>query len=345
MGSGFTNDVLHAENVDFSGGFPVEGKVIADGQLLIGSTVAPNIRVATLTAGANVTITNGAGTIQIAATNSGGDVVGPGSATDNALVRFDGTTGKLVQNGVITEDDTGNLSQSASVSGASLSMTTANTSNTASATAFHRVQVAGTTASDAYYQADISGGQNWTWGLDNSDSDSWVLSASGTPGTTNVMRVATTGEINYPLQPAFFANGAGGTDVTGNSTTFVVGTGGTAYTEIYDQNGDFNTNGTFTAPVTGRYHFDSTIQCTGFLSAHTQGFSSIAASNRSAQGPLVNPFAAMGVAANGFSFVATTDIDMDAADTCVNRVTVESGTLVVDVTADARTHFSGHLVC
>lgn len=38
-----------------------------------------------------------------------GDVVGPGSATDNALVRFDLTTGKLVQNSAATVDDSGNL--------------------------------------------------------------------------------------------------------------------------------------------------------------------------------------------------------------------------------------------
>ena len=36
-------------------------------------------------------------------------VSGPASATDNALVRFDITTGKLVQNGVVTEDDNGSL--------------------------------------------------------------------------------------------------------------------------------------------------------------------------------------------------------------------------------------------
>jgi len=38
-----------------------------------------------------------------------GDVVGAASATDNALVRFDGATGKLVQNGTVTQDDNGNL--------------------------------------------------------------------------------------------------------------------------------------------------------------------------------------------------------------------------------------------
>lgn len=35
-----------------------------------------------------------------------GDVVGPASATDNAIVRFDGTTGKLMQNSAVTIDDT-----------------------------------------------------------------------------------------------------------------------------------------------------------------------------------------------------------------------------------------------
>ena len=39
-----------------------------------------------------------------------GDVVGPASATDNAVARFDGTTGKLIQNSVTTIDDTGNAS-------------------------------------------------------------------------------------------------------------------------------------------------------------------------------------------------------------------------------------------
>ena len=42
---------------------------------------------------------------------TGGDVVGPASATDNAVVRFDGTTGKLVQNSVVTiADSTGDIS-------------------------------------------------------------------------------------------------------------------------------------------------------------------------------------------------------------------------------------------
>jgi hypothetical protein len=51
----------------------------------------------------NFTITNTSPSL-------GGDVVGPSSATDNAVARFDTTTGKLIQNSVTLIDDTGNAS-------------------------------------------------------------------------------------------------------------------------------------------------------------------------------------------------------------------------------------------
>jgi WD40 repeat protein len=38
-----------------------------------------------------------------------GDFVGPSSSTDNAIVRYDGTTGKLAQNSLATVGDTGDL--------------------------------------------------------------------------------------------------------------------------------------------------------------------------------------------------------------------------------------------
>lgn len=38
-----------------------------------------------------------------------GDVTGPGSATDNALARFDGTGGKTIQNSTVIADDSGNM--------------------------------------------------------------------------------------------------------------------------------------------------------------------------------------------------------------------------------------------
>lgn len=45
-----------------------------------------------------------------------GDVVGATSSTDNAIVRFDSTTGKLIQNSVVTIDDNGNFSNVESIS-------------------------------------------------------------------------------------------------------------------------------------------------------------------------------------------------------------------------------------
>jgi hypothetical protein len=48
----------------------------------------------------NFTITNTSPSL-------GGDVVGPASATDNAIARYDTTTGKLIQNSVVTVGDTG----------------------------------------------------------------------------------------------------------------------------------------------------------------------------------------------------------------------------------------------
>lgn len=41
--------------------------------------------------------------------DAAGDVTGPGTSTDNAWVRFDGTTGKQLQNGTWAEDDSGNV--------------------------------------------------------------------------------------------------------------------------------------------------------------------------------------------------------------------------------------------
>lgn len=67
----------------------------------------------TLAAGTGITITTNASTDTVTISASGGaglgDVVGPASATDHAIARFDLTTGKLIQNSTAILSDAGAL--------------------------------------------------------------------------------------------------------------------------------------------------------------------------------------------------------------------------------------------
>jgi hypothetical protein len=62
---------------------------------------------ASVSAGTGISYDSGTGVITNSSPSLGGDVVGPASATDNAIARFDTTTGKLLQNSVVTVGDTG----------------------------------------------------------------------------------------------------------------------------------------------------------------------------------------------------------------------------------------------
>jgi hypothetical protein len=68
-------------------------------------------------------ITDGSGALSWSSAASG-DVYGPASATDNAVARYDGTTGKIIQNSGVTIDDSNNV-----VGVAQLNATTVDTTN------------------------------------------------------------------------------------------------------------------------------------------------------------------------------------------------------------------------
>lgn len=96
---------------------PDQTVALSDGTGIDVTGTYPNFTI-TNTAPDQVVALTGAGTTSISGTYPNftitsndefdGDVVGPASATDNAIARFDSTTGKLIQNSVVTIDDAGN---------------------------------------------------------------------------------------------------------------------------------------------------------------------------------------------------------------------------------------------
>lgn len=293
----------------------------------------------TVGAGALLTLTNS--NITAATTNA---IVGAGSISYASLT-FDGT-GNAITTTTQTQLVTGpNVTIGGSQTGVTNTLTISNASNTASSNALQQVTVAGTSAGDAFTTYTVSGTTNWSLGVDNSvTGDPFVVAASTALGTTNVMSVATTGEINYPLQPAFLAYlGTTDSNVTGDGTAYTLGTGN-ALTEIFDQNSDFNTNGTFTAPVTGRYRlsFNMTFQEIGAL--HTLGNYILSTSNRAYTATYLNVGA---VQTGGFYCMSTSVLaDMDVNDTATVLIAISGSTKTVDAYGVATfTYFSGSLDC
>lgn len=86
------------------------------------------------------------------ATRVSGDVVGPAVATDNAIARYDGATGKLIQNSALIVDDTGNIVGSA----AGLKIT-GGTGTTADLT-FQTTSGVGATGADIHFLVGNNGG-------------------------------------------------------------------------------------------------------------------------------------------------------------------------------------------
>jgi parallel beta-helix repeat protein len=84
--------------------------------------------------GTGVTVTDDAGNdatvVTITSGGGSGDVVGPASATDNAIARYDGTTGKLIQNSSASIADDGTVSAT-SFSGGASALTALNINGTA----------------------------------------------------------------------------------------------------------------------------------------------------------------------------------------------------------------------
>jgi hypothetical protein len=227
-------------------------------------------------------------------------------------------------------------------------LTVTNTDNTnASSGALIKAVSGGASAGDGVFQASTTT-TTWSFGVDNSvtspTADPFVISQGTALGTNNIMSVATSGEINYPLQPAFFAwLSSGVADVTGDTTAYTI-----IYdTEVFDQNSDFDlSTSIFTAPVTGKYQFDGQLSYTVDTSVPTSGSWTILTSN------LTIRFCRL-LGATDISQTTSRSgsviCDLDAADTAKLVFQLNGSTKAVDMVAASsgapNNHFSGFLAC
>jgi hypothetical protein len=98
---------------------PDQTVALTDGTAIDVTGTYPNFTINNTAPDQTVVLTAGTGistsgtypnfTITNTSPSAGGDVAGPSSATDNAVARFDTTTGKLIQNSLVIVDDTGSV--------------------------------------------------------------------------------------------------------------------------------------------------------------------------------------------------------------------------------------------
>ena len=123
----------------------------------------------------NFTITNTSPSL-------GGDVVGPSSATDNAVARYDTTTGKLIQNSLVLIGDTGNVTGVNALTAESLTVndnTTLGFSNTD--TLDVRARIISDLEPNANNAKDIgTNGRNWRDGFFGRNLSTVNLEVTGT---------------------------------------------------------------------------------------------------------------------------------------------------------------------
>ena len=103
--------------------------------------VGPTTGVTVLAGTQALVVWNGVDFVEVAS----GNVDGPSSATDNAIARFDGTTGKLIQNSGITIDDSNNVSGVVQLNATTVDATNVEATNIKAKDGTAAVQIADTT--------------------------------------------------------------------------------------------------------------------------------------------------------------------------------------------------------
>jgi hypothetical protein len=250
------------------------------------------------------------------------------------------------------EETKGGTNQSTYTTGDILYASASNTlSKLAVGTNTHVLTLTAGLPSWAAFSAGVTSG--------GSSTDNAIARWDGTGGTVlqnSTVIVSDNGEMTNASQPAFLAYlSSTNVNVTGNNTAFNLGNtsaGGTALTEIFDQNADFTTSSAsgayFTAPVTGRYLIQFTVGVEGLTASMTNSVSLFVTSNRTYRNWQYSAAVAK-QPQNTTVFDNTIFADMDSADTCYFTIQVIGGTKVADAvgvgSSTALNFVSAKLVC
>ena len=151
--------------------------------------------------------------------------------------------------------------------------------------------------------------QDFHIGLDDS-ADDLVIGLGSTLGTTSHIVIDEAGHVTKPLNPAFRIYQSTDTDYAQGHTMYNQNT-----TEVYDVNADIGTNGTFTAPVTGKYLISVSVYDTSAADGREYDMI-LTTSNRNYRWGARQEYEAdvTGIGGN-MKLEGTLIVDMDASDT------------------------------
>ena len=162
-----------------------------------------------------------------------------------------------------------------------------------------------------------------------------LATVTGTANTFTAVQLNT-------AQPAFQAQlQTSDANATGAGTSYRLGSGN-ALIEIFDQSSNNNTNGTFTAPVTGKYMIGASIRIQQIATDMTEIDIRLVTSNRTYNYTSVGGDAT----ADDFHLAESVLADMDANDTFTVTALISNGSKVADILgATTTTRMWAYLAC